>query len=284
MMIIQPKTGRSIDGIPFEEYVDLPDINQSYIKTLITKSPMHAKLGSIEETSSMSIGTLAHSIVFGELDPAKDLAPYAGRRAGSDWIKFKTEAIESGQQPVTTKEFETCSAMADAIPDYVRTMIKGTQKERTILFDILDIESEINVKAKARIDIMDSSMIADYKTTSKGISAREFKNSIGKYYYDIQAAWYRSAVYALTGYELPFYWIVQETKAPYDINVFEASDEALINGKEFMSFGIQKYCQCLKNDDFHGHFKGSPVLIDVPEYHHFDPELDTTNVKEVNTL
>ena len=284
MIVIHPKTGRSVEELSFDDYVKLPEINQSYIKTLITKSPLHAQIGMNEETSSMSTGTLAHSIVFGELDPAKDLAPFSGTRRGKAWDTFKTESIEAGKQPVTVKEFDTCSAMGQAIPDYVKVMIADTHKERTILFDILDLESEVTVKAKARIDIMDSSMIADYKTTSKGISPREFKSSIGKYYYDMQAAWYRSAVMALTGVELPFYWIVQETQAPYDVNIFEASPDLLTNGREFMNFGIQRYCQCLQDDDFHGHFKGSPIEIDVPDYHQFDPELDTTNVKEVTDL
>jgi len=284
MIIIQPKSGRSMEGLSFEEYLKLPETNQSYIKTLITKSPLHAQLGSKEETSSMSVGTLAHSIVFGELIPEQDLAPYSGTRRGAAWETFKVEAIESGKQPVTAKEFDTCSAMGQAIPDYVRSMIKDTHKERTIQFDVLDLESEAIVKCKARIDIMDSSMIADYKTTSKGISPREFKSSIGKYYYDLQACWYRSAVMALTGVELPFYWIVQESQAPYDVNIFEASPDLINNGKEFMNFGIQRYCQCLADNDFHGHFKGSPVELDAPEWHIFDPELDTTNVKEVNDL
>jgi hypothetical protein len=283
MIIIEPNSGTA-KNLAFNAYAASKETNQSFIKTLIEKSPKHAKLGLKEETEALTTGTNAHSVVLEGVDPNTAFAPYDGVRRGAKWEAFKAEAKEADKTPVTRKDFDATLAMSKAVPSDIQKIIRESKVELAVFFDMHNIDEGETLPCKALIDCLHPEAIYDYKTTSKGVDSRSFKSTVGKYFYDLQAAWYQMAVESLTGVKKPFYWIVQESTAPYDVNVFRASDELLSNGYSWLHYGVGKYMDCVRNDNFPGNYKGEAEEIDSPDWHTFEPELLTENVTEVSEL
>ncbi len=284
MVVVIPNSGKVIKGLSFADYLELPQKNQSYLKTLIQKSPLHAEMSDNESTSSMAFGTMAHSVFFGEIDPANDWRVYDGVRRGAKWEAFKAECEACEYEPVKKADFDAVSAMGKMIPADIRKLVDGAEKELTITFQVQDVDEGHIIDCKARIDIWTGSTIYDFKTTSKGVGKREFKSSIGKYYYDLQAVWYKSAIQAAFGIDAPYYCIDQESSKPYDINVLKASPELLANGADWLNYGMEKYCKCLDTDSFPGHYSGVPESIDAPQWHMFEMELNTDGITETTEL
>jgi hypothetical protein len=284
MVVVVPNSGKVIENLPFDEYLKLPEKNQSYLKTMIQKSPLHAELADSTETSSMAFGTMAHSVFFGEVNPARDWRAFDGRRAGKAWTDFKEQCETDGKEAVKQSDFDAVTAMGKMVPDSIRKIVDGAQKELTITFEIMNVDTGQVVKCKARIDIWTGSVIYDFKTTAAGVSKRDFAKSIGKYFYDLQAVWYKMAIQAAFGIDAPYYWIAQESSKPYDMNVFKASSELLANGADWLNNGMEIYCKCLDSNSFPGHYSGVAELIESPQWHMFEMDLDTDGITETNEI
>lgn len=282
-----PKSAEAFYDMPFEEYKNLDRKNQSYFKKLLEKSPKHAEFerdNPSEATTSMDIGTLWHSVLFGEIDPKEDLIACEYRRNTKAWKTAQESADNLGKKLVKPNDQLSVIQAYEAVSMVLRKEIADAKCEVTILFDLHVLDSEITIPCKARLDILDDLRIRDYKTTSKGVGRREFESTIGKFYYDMQAAFYQMAAIALDGVERPYQWITQENKAPYDVAGYEASDECLANGKSWLNDAVRKYANCIESGKFNGTWNGVFHSIDSPEWHTFQPEVDSTGITEVTTL
>ncbi len=68
----------------------------------------------------------------------------------------------------------------------------------------------------------------------------KFTNNIGKFsnqkrmdqHFSIQAAWYRSGVYQLTGSKCDFLFVFVEKFSPHKICVIKASEEIILHGEQ----------------------------------------------------
>lgn len=85
-------------------------------------------------------------------------------------------------------------------------------------------------KGKARIDAMDASMICDLKTTS-AIHPAQFQSQAWKLGYFAQMGWYAEMYEANMGHAPDAYIIALESKAPFDVVVYELSGSALRHGR-----------------------------------------------------
>lgn len=284
---VVPKSGEVVFDMPFNEYKALDRKNQSYFKKLIEKSPKHAehqKNNPSESTSSMEIGSLWHSVLFGEINPKTEIMTCGDRRGTKAWNAAQEEADNLGMKLVKPTEAANVIAAYEAVPLVLRKEIAEAKKEVTILFDLHVLDSEIVIPCKARIDILDTWRIRDYKTTSKGVGRREFEKTIGMFFYDLQAAFYQSAAEAAFGVELPYQWIVQESSAPNDVVGYEATEECIANGKSWLNAAVRKYSECLEVGVFGGTWNGVFQPIDSPDWHAYEPDIDATGIKEVTSL
>ena len=283
-----PKSAKAIYDMPFEEYKALDRRNQSYFKTLLQKSPMHAEhelANPRKSTREMDWGTVLHASLFGEIDPVRDIHELKAARRTQSAVDAVLDAV-GDRDAIVMKPHEK-QAVLDAynsIPSNVRQECQEAKCEVTILFDIHVLDSDIVIPAKARIDILLPWAIRDFKTTSKGITENEFKRMIGTYFYDMQAEFYKLAVFALTGDNLPFQWLVQESSTPYDIAGYEASEDNLVNGKSWLNDAVRIYADCLESGYFKKTWGGEFNEIDSPDWHLFEPKIDTNGIKEVATL
>lgn len=96
--------------------------------------------------------------------------------------------------------------------------------------------------------------VIELKTT-KDASKEGFPKECGGYDYHIQAAMYKDFMEQIDGSDIPwsFFFIAQETKAPYAFNIFEASGQFLAVGKYEYEMLIMLFQQCKENHEWPGY-------------------------------
>jgi hypothetical protein len=97
-------------------------------------------------------------------------------------------------------------------------------------------DPDTGIKCKCRPDFLMSNGetltgILDVKSTLDA-SSSGFSRSIGKFGYDIQAAFYIDGVKAVTGLELPFFYLAAEKTAPHAVAMYRASDAMVETGRK----------------------------------------------------
>lgn len=184
------------------------------------KSPNHylAYLEQyFEQTPQMLLGSVIHCKV---LEPHEfalryAVAPQADKRTKEG--KAIHQAFQdklNGQVVISEDQYDLASKVALAITDQAIDILEGTEKEITKL---ADIHGE---RFKAVADVVGANYIADLKTAADA-SPEAFMRQAHNLEYHLQAAIYRAV------FDKPdFYWIVAETSAPFNYQVYKQSPEA----------------------------------------------------------
>jgi hypothetical protein len=85
--------------------------------------------------------------------------------------------------------------------------------------------------------------ILDVKSTLDA-SISGFARAIGKYGYDLQAAFYIDGVKAITGLTLPFYFLACEKNGPHAVAMYRASDEMVEDGRRKYRAALELLSWC----------------------------------------
>lgn len=234
----------------FEEYRAIPALNASFLIDMV-RSPAHAVQHRMqnEATPAMAFGSAFHAAV---LEPDEFSKKYRELPP----MDFRTKAGK-----------ETKAALIAASPEAVLLSADDAAQIRSMQFSISkhEIASKLcsgegehefvlqwqqgDVPCKARIDrrkVHNSHYadVCDLKTTSDA-TFRGFSQSVVKYGYHMQAAWYIEGLKRNNIRCDRFCFICIETVAPFAVAVYEL-DELLIeiaNEEIAKQFEIYKECQ-----------------------------------------
>ncbi len=227
-----------MEGLSFEEYkkIDalskhqLDDINVSILYWQHRKSTEHVP------TKSMLLGTAFHDAVLlpetfttsWVVEPKVDLRTKVGKE-----LKEKFLLENEGKQSIDTETYSIISSMQSSLEQhqFATNLLKGTKREVSCL-------NTDNVwRFKCRADAICSDYIVDIKTTSTK-SIEEFKREIFKYRYHVQGACYLDH---FGMYDKPFFLIAVQTSAPFDVVVYELTEETIQQGRNEYLADIAKF-------------------------------------------
>jgi len=236
--------------IPNEVYHSEVGVSSSYVRRF-GESQLHAIEIEQETTPAMNYGSAAHALI---VEGEEEFNKQVGVIVGSPYTKvnkqLKQDFIERGMIPIKEKDHEDIVGMRDNMIDEGNMYLNGNGKIAEASF----FWYEGDVLCKCRPDVIcqpqgphqEFEIVAvDYKTTFS-CSPELFKESVLKYGYAQQAAWYRRGLQA-AGYRVKeFVFVAQEKRAPYASKVFLITDKqmdlAWIDMNEYLE-GINK---CLK--------------------------------------
>lgn len=230
-------------------------LSYSSLKWLL-KSPKwfdYKKRKPDPETQALRDGKLVHTEI---LEPTK-YDEFKFIDVSSKNTKKWKLAVEEHGKPYTytlkekymNNRISTAFLQNDACVQY----LKGAETE----VPALEMIDGLPVRAKA--DILGDDFVADVKTTNDGVKdvtlssgevTNQFKFTIQKYDYDLQAY-----LYTLIYNKPRFVWLVVD-KTTTDIGIFEASQETLDSGKLKLEACIQLYKAFFIDE-----------LIDLSQYH-----------------
>ena len=198
------------------------------------KSPNHLLAyweDDMERTPAMMFGSLVHKMI---LEPDKfsfDYAVFEGTRRGKVWESFKEENTE--KEIVTVKEYNTALKVVNKAREnkiFSELLMRTTETEKDINWTCDDIPY------KGYVDMIGKDFIADIKTCAD--AGDRFARDLKYNDYKMQAAMY------LTGNgstHKNYYIIAIEKSSPFNVQVYQLSDDLLESGYKKYRYLNEKY-------------------------------------------
>ena len=256
-------------GIPSATYhadcADEPSLSSSIAKLLLERPPYwawaaHPKLNPdwkpAEPKAAFDIGSAAHALL---LENGKDIMVIAADNWLTKDAKAKRDDARGlGFTPVLTKEYEKTQEMSRIASEFLKEYgidVSKTDNECTMIAEV------DGVLCRTRADIFIPGRIIDYKTT--GVSLDVFNKQASKFGYDLQAAMYMRVALEL-GEKCEWLFLVQETVAPYPVQMFKPTLEFLEVGKRKLAQALSIWSECMLMGEWPGYPKDVQLLDAMP--------------------
>lgn len=247
------------------DYFKNPAINASSLK-LILENPAKYQHGlTVErvESKCFKIGTAVHCAV---LEPAEFYNRYfimhnVDKRTKVGKEEYTACVQMAGDKIVLSEgEFEQIDAMSKSIlnhPTASKLFSNGLAEH--------EIYTELDgIPAKAKLDWLRGNVIVDLKTTDDG-SPRGFSQSVYKYGYALQAAWYTDCCRASGIEPKAFVFVAVEKTAPYLVGIYQLDDSALEFGRKQYREALRIYQECTESGNWYG-YSNAIEQITLPSY------------------
>ena len=256
-------------------YHNGPGISSSNIRRF-SQSQLHALEEVIEQTPAMMFGSAAHSlIVEGEAAFFSDVVTIIGSPYTNTNKQLKKDSLAKGLSVITEEQRDTIYSMNNSLVQEAEPYLRPGEDYPQVFKSPKEVSIywyEQDLLCKTRADVVcnafdnnfgaDAIVLVDYKTTSD-CSVRGFTNSVRRYSYDLQAAWYKRG-FERAGFKVAdFVFVAQEKKPPYANKVFKMNHADMEIGWNFLSGYL---------DDYNNMLAGKPATI-----------YNSPNVVELNT-
>ncbi len=256
-------------GIPSAQYhadcADTPSLSSSIAKLLLERPPYwawaaHPKLNPDwkpqEPKAAFDIGSAAHALLMEDGAGIEEVE-------ADNWLtkaakEQRDELRAKGLTPILTKDFKRTREMARMATEFLAGHgidIHKTDNECTMIAEV------DGVLCRTRADIFIPGCIIDYKTT--GVSLDVFNKQASKFGYDLQAAMYLR-VAAELGEKCDWLFLVQETVAPYPVQMFKPTLEFLEVGKRKFEQALAIWSECLTMGEWPGYPRDIQLLDAMP--------------------
>ena len=254
-------------SLPFGEYRDLQGVNWSTLGKM-RASPAHyrhADTISRRPTPDQATGSAVHTLV---LEPDEFPARYViyhgeGTRASKEYRAFVADVADV-RAVLKRAEYEEVQAMADAVDQHPAAgpLFTSGWAERSFTWT----DPATGLICKGRTDWLaydgivtgdagqpdrQRVILVDLKT-ARSSDAREFGRSAASYGYHMQLAHYRAGLLA-NGIEVSQVLIVVvESSAPYDVCVYEITDDQLAKASAEVAALLARVKECQESDNWPG--------------------------------
>lgn len=273
--IVKPQINYGIHlNIPIEEYHNwqkYPAISSSQLKTATKESLAHVKYAmdnpqedAVEtKLDARSFGNISHQILLENAISDYLLQPAEIKtRRGKAWDEFKAQAETNNKQIIREKELEQLILMHDSL--------MAVKEARNLIETKSHVElsgfwkHDLGFDCKLRLDMAelnDYCFVADYKS-AKDASERGIEQAFWSYGYDQQAAWYLDGLKKIFPLKkFIFYFIFQEKKPPYAVNVKYVSNDIYSIGKVRNLQAANLVSEALTTGVWTGYQQGETIKI-----------------------
>lgn len=247
-------------GVSFEEYRRLDAVNNSFLWTLKSRSPLHALYEREHPkgpTPDQYFGQVLHARL---LEPAQwdkryAVKPECDRRTKEGKALYETFCADRGdREEVETRDYEKVLAVERSVrAAFCCGLVEGGEHEVCLVWD----DPETGIRMKARCDCVheddwEGDVIVDVKTAA---SAREddFLRSIYKYGYFMQAAIYRAGWEALKGRTAEFTILAVEKEPPFVPADFPLGPMTMEAGRLAFRSALRTCIECRKSGYWPGY-------------------------------
>lgn len=250
-----------------------PSLSASIIHTMLSCSPAHARHEHPrlnpdlvrKHSETFDLGIAAHAYLLEGrvgfvLIEARDFKTAAAQQA-------RDAAYAAGKTPLLAHRWKEVMAMVEAInrqldaqADKPRPFRDG-KPEQTIIW------REDDVYCRARLDWLrdDFTEIHDLKTTSASANPEQWSRALYGNGADVQAAYYRRGLKAVTGSDARFRFVVAENFAPYATSVMALGPMAMDLAEKKIRFALDLWARCLSTGDFPA-YPQQTCYADLPAY------------------
>lgn len=231
-----------------------PSLSSSIAKIIIERSPLHAwhahpRLNphhQSEERADFDLGSAAHALLLEGEDRMSviDADSYRAKAAQEQ----RDAARAAGRHPILKAKHVAVVAMAKiaeraiaGCPDLSGLTLADGDSERAVIWQ------ECGIWLRCRPDWLarDLSAMLDYKTTGDA-EPMHFGKHIARMLYHFQAAFYRRGVRAVTGVDVPFILLAQETEEPHACTFHGCAPSLAAIAEQMVDQAIRTWAGCMK--------------------------------------
>jgi hypothetical protein len=255
-------------GVQMDEYREWPHANQTLLKIIRDKSPLHAKeymLHPPEPTPALTMGAAVHMATLQPelFDQHYAMAPECDRRTKDGkalYAAFQEE--HAGATILSADDYMKCLLIAKSVRSHpVAARLLVGEVEQSAAWQ----DSTTGVMCKGRFDVVSKiGAITDLKTTCDA-SREAFERSIWTYGYYLQAAFYLNGAQALGLPADYFTFIAVEKEPPYAVAVYHLRGEVIDAGREELKPLMATYAKCIETGVWPG-YAAEAVEIGVPAW------------------
>ena len=264
------------ENVPFEVYCRLPYLNHSALKHM-DKSPRAFKHdldnASSEPNDGQRLGTGLHALVLepdrlAEMLIPPPINPKTGEAYGSKtnaWADYA--ANHPGKLILSNEERERLNAMVRSLRanPLIREHLESPSRhiEETMIWDC----PLTGMRCKGRVDLRNVGVArVDVKTTRSGVDPQAFRNTIIRFGYHTQDAFYAIGATVLGLPEKHHYIAAVESEGDMDSALFEIDDETRSLAISIVTGWLKTVRACRENCLWPGVQRdaGVPITIGAP--------------------
>lgn len=268
----------------FEDYAEIDAVNQSTLKILVDKSPLHyqhALAHPRKDTPALRFGRAVDVAAFTPRDYATQfvIAPDVDRRTKDGKAAWAAFLEVAGDKSILTEaEHKRAWDCGEAVRAHRATGPLLATGDPQVTLEWVDEATD--VRCKARLDLVNSAIV-DLKTALSA-DRRTFGRAVASYGYHFQASWYRQGWHVVHGEWLDFVLAVVESGEPHDCAAFRVEGDALQRGNELTRQALDTYARCRDAGRWPGRCE-ELQSVDFPRYAMpFDegPDFELTDSEE----
>ena len=213
---------QGIFDMPMSEYLALPALSSGRCHTILSQSPMHAKMESDDANSEMDLGTYAHAML---LEGGHDGLVVID---ADDWrTKAAKEARDAaraeGKTPILARKIAEVERMVKFAKEYVEQseiagIFESGKPEQVIIWHDGD------TLCKARPDWLSDKYLLHFKTTKSSVEPRAFSRTAVNCGYDLAMMFYLRGLEAVQpDNQVQHFILAQEQAEPFACKLFDLS-------------------------------------------------------------
>lgn len=252
--------------IPEEEYhrdpCETPSLSAGMINEILiapkkcwyASSRLNPNWEASDDEAKFSIGTVTHIIhLEPELFDQKVLVVDAADWRTKDAKAARLDAKKNGMTAVLTHQMDAIREARDAFHanEFTRHAWTNGKTEQSLFW----LHPMLKIWCRARPDFISNALthMNDHKATADANPEGFGRHADNMKYYR-RAAWYLEGAEIVFGKRFGHYWFInQETKAPYLTSVVELDESALEAGRLENERAARIFVRCLERDEWPGY-------------------------------
>lgn len=255
-----------VPGLTNTDYRAVDAVSSTGVVKLVQSTPAHYQAyltQQREPTEAMVFGTAIHQAI---LEPELFKNNYVCKPEGMSFATVEGKAWKADNKNksiVTFEQWVAINGICNSVASHpqVRRILQNAKMEQSYFWQ----DPATGLLCKCRPDAFDGSVVIDIKTTESA-SPRNFQNSIAKYGYHIQSAFYLEGLSNISGKNLTdFVHVVVEKEAPYAISCYVLDDASLDKARGDISLALNKIASCKQADEWPG-YSNDLQTMNLPHY------------------
>lgn len=257
--------GSVVTGLPFEDYVALPEVHATGLKDMLVSPRLYKyrKDNPRADKDAFRVGRASHTSI---LEPDLFALEYAvwlakfGRR-GTNKHKEFCEA-NAGRTILTEAQYRLALKLRDSVRSHAVAgqILTDGAPEVTMKWQ----HARSGLMCKARVDWL-GQFVIDLKTT-RNPAPGKFASDAARFGYAMQLAFYVDGVAAATGDFRQAKIVAAQNVEPYDVVVFDIPDDVYAFGKQQYEDAIDLLLRCTESGEWPGVAPSEEVTLQLPSW------------------
>lgn len=230
----------------FEAYQEIDALNWSSLKHLM-KSPLHYRWNKDHpqpDSDTLIVGRAVHTAILEPLKFLREYAMWSGKvRRGKEWESFQEQhPNKTIIRETDYRRVEQIAAAVQAHPEASR-ILSGCEYEKSLTWEWLGYQ------CKGRLDALADDRVVDLKSTA---DLERFEAQAYRMGYHGQLSWYSNGAFKQDGGNRDVFIVAVESKPPFDVGVYQVSDDAMVAGETLVNGLIERLRKCEAEDKWPG--------------------------------